>query len=96
MNSPTPNPHIQSAQHGLDLEIALEVVAEMKGIRMRKILKEMQKPNPDINNIATWRLQLQDLGIERNLLYYATQNETIIQKAKVQYCEEVKHYYSRL
>jgi hypothetical protein len=96
MNSPTSNTHIQSAQHGLDLEIALEVVAEMKGIRMRKILKEMQKPNPDINNIATWRLQLQDLGIERNLLYDATQNETVIQKAKTQYCEEVKYYYSHL
>jgi hypothetical protein len=96
MNSPTPNTHIQSAQHGLDLEIALEVVAEMKGICMRKILREMQTLTPDINNIATWRLQLQNLGIERNLLYDPSQNETVIQKAKTQYREEVKHYYSRL
>ncbi|PWK17164.1 hypothetical protein LV89_04450 [Arcicella aurantiaca] len=95
MKNQTPNPHIQSAQHWLDLEIAIEIIAEMKGIRMSKILREMNKPSPDINKIATWRLELQDLGIERNLLLYdSTQTETVIQKSKTQYSEEIKTYYA--
>ncbi len=95
MMNKIPNPHILSTQHWLDLEIAIEVVAEMKGIVMRKILSELQESAPNKNRMIAWKLELQNLGIERNQLYDPNQNKTIIQKAKKQYSAEVKLYYAR-